>query len=373
MDLFLYGTLRSDALRRAVAGCDLSGVPAVLDGWACEGVAGEVVPLIRAVPGARAPGLLLRDVPETALARLDVYELPWGYDRRALRVEGPDGPVEAGVYLPPADYATTAAPWDLDGWQRTHEAASVLAAEELFARDPRPPADELRRMWPMMGRRAWSRLRRQADVSPATLRHDPAPGDWELAADGPPAGRFFALQPLTIRHRRFDGTDSGALSREVFVGIEAALVLPYDPVSDRVLLVEQIRVGAAALGDPNPWMLEPVAGMLDAGETPEAAALRETQEETGISAVTLHHIQSFYPSPGSSTDFFHAYLGLCHLPDGQVWQGGLDAESEDLRLHPVAFERAMALLSAGELRAGPLQMMLYWLALQRDRLRAGVA
>ena len=49
-------------------------------------------------------------------------------------------------------------------------------------------------------------------------------------------------------------------------------------------------MGPFAQDDPAPWILEPVAGMIDAGETPETAALRELREEAGYGARILRPI-----------------------------------------------------------------------------------
>jgi len=146
------------------------------------------------------------------------------------------------------------------------------------------------------------------------------------------------------------------------------LVLPYDPVRDRVVLVEQVRMGALERGDPNPWMLEPVAGMIDAFEMPEQAALRETREEAGLD-VTLRHVSSFYPSPGNATDYFYCYIGLCDIPDVDRYTGGLETEQEDLRLHVLALDDALTHVQSGEIAAGPGIMLIYWLALHREALR----
>jgi len=109
--------------------------------------------------------------------------------------------------------------------------------------------------------------------------------------------------------------------------------------------------------------------MVDAGETPEQAALRETAEEAGL---TLHHLErmfAFYASPGSSTDYFTCYLGLADLPDDHSTSGGLADEAEDLRLHVIPFAQALDLIDSGEVTAGPLIAMLLWLSRHRDRLR----
>jgi nudix-type nucleoside diphosphatase (YffH/AdpP family) len=163
---------------------------------------------------------------------------------------------------------------------------------------------------------------------------------------------------------------SEPLQREVFVATDAALVLPYDPMRDRVLLVEQFRMGPYGRGDPRPWMLEPVAGRIDGGETPEEAAHRECLEEAGLSLRGLERISSHYCTPGYSTEVFHIFLGICDLPDTDKGQGGLATEHEDIRTHVIDFERAMTLLQTGEANNGPLVLSLIWLQRERARLRA---
>ena len=76
---------------------------------------------------------------------------------------------------------------------------------------------------------------------------------------------YFSVRRLTLQHRRFDGGWSEPLVREVFERGDAVGVLPYDPVSDRVVLIEQFRPGAIR-GSDSPWMLELIAGIVEPGE-----------------------------------------------------------------------------------------------------------
>lgn len=371
MDLFVYGTLRSHALMAAVAGFGpLDAVPATLTGYAVYPVEGNVVPFIAPVAGGRAEGLLWQNLTTAQMARLDAYEGAFGYGFGPVTVQTASGPRTAQAYLPPVDMAAGEGDWSLSDWEAGHLTPAVLAARELFSLDPLPDYGQLRAMWPMIEARAWAKYR--AAAAPATRRFAPGADAFSVVKADPPQGRFFRFQRLEIAHRTFTQDRSGVLTREVFYGFDAVMVLPYDPVRDRVLLVEQVRIGPAMREDPNPWMLEPVAGIVDARETPEQAALRETEEEAGLTGLSLEDAGAFYVSPGATTDYFYSYIGLCDLPDDKPYTGGLPEEGEDLRLHPMSFDAALALADSGEIQTGPALFLLHWLLRHRTRLRAAV-
>ncbi|MFQ6548509.1 NUDIX domain-containing protein [Aestuariibius sp. 2305UL40-4] len=228
-----------------------------------------------------------------------------------------------------------------------------------------PWAENLPRMRGMIEARAWSRhLARTRDLSTANPTR-------EVQSEGHTrkhAG-FFRFDEYRLRHGRFDGSMSGLLTREVFVGSDAALVLPYDPVRDEVVLIEQFRMGPFARSDPAPWVYEPIAGLVDPGEDPSETALREALEEAGLTIDRLEPIAATYASPGAATDFFHCYLGFCSLDTAESWLGGEKDEGEDIRSHRLSFADAIALVDTGRINVAPLAMMLHWLARNRERLR----
>jgi ADP-ribose pyrophosphatase len=55
-------------------------------------------------------------------------------------------------------------------------------------------------------------------------------------------------------------------------------------------------------------LLELPAGSLEAGELPEACALREVREEIGMAAGHIEKIGEYYMAPGYSTEYVHVYL-----------------------------------------------------------------
>ena len=185
-----------------------------------------------------------------------------------------------------------------------------------------------------------------------------------------PYSCFFAVEEHDVSFQKFDGTQSAVVTRAAFVSSDAAIVLPYDPVTDRVLLVEQFRAGPYIRGDRYPWCLEPIAGLIDAGETPSQAALREAKEEAGLDLHRLELISQTYPSPGSSAEFFHLYLGLTDLPASTDLVAGLATETEDIRSHIFAFSDFMDHIDSGSFSVGPTVLAGLWLARNRDRLRA---
>ncbi len=184
-------------------------------------------------------------------------------------------------------------------------------------------------------------------------------------------GRF-SVEVVRFRHRRFDGAMSGVRSWELLCRGRAAGVLPYDPMTDQVALIEQFRLPALAAGLA-PVMVEIPAGLCDGAEEPAATAVREAREETGLAVDLLERMGDFVLTPGASDERCTMFAGRIHAPeagpDGIIGQGGLAAEQEDIRvrLHPAtdAIEAAVAGRYANSVTA----IALLWLAARRDWLR----
>ncbi|MEM8578093.1 MAG: NUDIX domain-containing protein [Pseudomonadota bacterium] len=360
--LFLYGTLRDRDHLLAVAG-DLDGVairPGALPGYAVRRLDPLVIPVLVPDADARAEGLILEGLTDAHRARLDFYE--GGYDFDVAPRTLADG-TRADVYIPPASAGAPEAPWRLEDWQAGPGPEITLAAHEVMSYFGAWTAEKVaRRMGPIRARAA-ARLRAGRTPDDGTFR-----GQVDIPRAQRSYSKFYALDDLTIRHSTFSGGTSGDLDRAVFVTADAVIVLPYDPVRERVLLVEQIRMGPLGRGDPNLWHLEPIAGRIDPGETPERAALREAREEAGLTLGPLHEIARVYASPGNATEFHYIFVARADLPNAAAGLGGAADEGEDIRAHLVPLAELLEMTRDFRAANAPLVLAALWLAQNRSAL-----
>ena len=119
---------------------------------------------------------------------------------------------------------------------------------------------------------------------------------------------YFRIDTYRLRHRLHDGRWSKEVTREVFERGHAVAVIPYDPALDRVVLIEQFRIGAYAArqsrwfaDDVSPWLIEVIAGIIEPGEDPAEVAVRETVEECGLNLSELIPVSHYLASPGGTS------------------------------------------------------------------------
>ncbi|WP_116367377.1 NUDIX domain-containing protein [Parahaliea mediterranea] len=177
----------------------------------------------------------------------------------------------------------------------------------------------------------------------------------------------FSVRRLTLQHRCFDGGWSAPLTREIFDRGDAVGVLPYDPVDDSLILIEQFRPGALRGGD-SPWMLELVAGVVEPGERDTEVVYREALEEADCELTELLPIARFFPSAGACSEQVRLFCGRVSRA-GVGGVHGLDSEGEDILVHAIPRREALQLLREDRIPNGHTLIALQWLALQGESLR----
>jgi nudix-type nucleoside diphosphatase (YffH/AdpP family) len=371
--VFLFGTLRDDNLRARVLGADLPAQPARLPDHCVTDAGDAGQPRLTAAAGAVADGLLVA-LDDPALARLDFYESLFNYARVPVVVDVAGQRVPAQLYAPATPATAGLRPWSLAEWQARYGAPARRAAVQVFALSAVYGPEALRVRYPMLLAHSASQTRAAAEPPAQAVRRNMAAGDVLSRQTTHPYAYFFGVQVDDLQFRRFDGTLSPVVRRAGFVMSDAVTVLPYDPVRDCVMVIEQFRYGLFIRNASNCWVLEPIAGRIDPGEAPLTAALREMVEEARLDlrAEDLVAIGGSYPSPGAISEYLFHYIALCDLPDTRRGVAGLESEAEDIRSHILPLDDALHMITTGEAQNGPLIQSLYWLALNRDRLRAGV-
>ena len=178
---------------------------------------------------------------------------------------------------------------------------------------------------------------------------------------------YFSVRRLTLQHRCFGGGWSAPMVREVFDRGDCVGVLPYDPVTDSVVMIEQFRPGAMR-GDDSPWMLELIAGVIESGESDEQVVHREAMEEAGCVLSELLPIATVTPSAGACSEQVRLFCGRVERAAiGGIH--GLVEEGEDILVHSVARADALAMLADDRVPNGHTLIALQWLHIHGDALR----
>ncbi|MGL6261634.1 ADP-ribose diphosphatase [Vibrio sp. WXL103] len=178
---------------------------------------------------------------------------------------------------------------------------------------------------------------------------------------------FFSMFKYQFKHRLFEGGWSEVVEREMLERGHAAALLPYDPVRDQVVLVEQIRVGA--LEHQSPWQIEIVAGIIESGEIADDVVIREAQEEAGIEVTEVRKLLAYYPSAGGSSEKIDVFVGQVDASQASGVHG-LASEHEDIRVRVVSRQQAYQMVMDGEIENGASIIALQWLELNRQQLQA---
>ena len=175
---------------------------------------------------------------------------------------------------------------------------------------------------------------------------------------------FYEMRELRVRHACYERPPI-EITRELMVRPDAVVVLLFDPVLQSTLLIEQFRVGARKA--ETPWLIECVAGLIEANEAPEDVARREALEEAGATVRRMKKVCEYFPSPGGTDEKITLYIGEV---DASATGGvhGLEHEGEDILVHHVSVHQAMQWLDEGIINNAASIIGLQWLQLHLNTL-----
>jgi nudix-type nucleoside diphosphatase (YffH/AdpP family) len=137
------------------------------------------------------------------------------------------------------------------------------------------------------------------------------------------------------------------------------VILPFDAERRHVLLGRQFRWPAAYRGDPEPFLIEAAAGLLDDAD-PETRIRAETQEELGLALGAVTRLFALYMSPGSVTEQLHFFAAPYRAEDATVRFGGVAAEGEEIEILDLPLDTALAWINEGRIRDAKTVILLQY-------------
>lgn len=171
---------------------------------------------------------------------------------------------------------------------------------------------------------------------------------------------FFKVEEAYLQFEQFNGKMSSTVRRFSLERGNSVAVLAYNLHTEKLILISQFRYPTYKNG--HGWTVEAIAGVIDQGETPDEAARREVQEETGLIISSLEHITTFYPSPGGSSEQIYLYYSeVSGESTMNNHPGGMVNEGEDIISLEISLEDALEKIRSGEIMDAKTIIGIYWL------------
>jgi nudix-type nucleoside diphosphatase (YffH/AdpP family) len=173
----------------------------------------------------------------------------------------------------------------------------------------------------------------------------------------------YPLEKIRFAYRRRDGSTQ-ELEREVYRNGLGAAVLPFDSSRGTVLLVRQFRLPALLAGQDG-WVIETLAGVIEAEQSPEETARAEAQQEAGYRLRDLREAFVVFASPGVCAERMHLFTAEYGPGDRCGRGGGLREEGEEIEVLELPLAEAWAMVGRREIVDAKTVLLLQHLMLAR--------
>lgn len=139
----------------------------------------------------------------------------------------------------------------------------------------------------------------------------------------------------------------------------------YNRTTNKVILSKQIRIPVYVHGISNGLSIEVVGGAIDKNESPESAAIRETEEEVGYRVDSVKRISTVFLSPGIVNEKVHLFIAEYSDENKTENGGGVIAEDEEIEVLETEFSEALKMIENEEIIDARTIMLLQYLQINK--------
>ncbi|APZ48198.1 NUDIX domain-containing protein [Polaribacter reichenbachii] len=163
----------------------------------------------------------------------------------------------------------------------------------------------------------------------------------------------------------FESGTSKNLTFEIYGKSDGIGILLYNPKKNTVILSKQFRVPVYVHGISDGFSIEVVGGAIDENESPESAAIRETEEEVGYKIDNVKRISTVFLSPGIVNEKVHLFIGEYADENKTENGGGVIAEDEEIEVLETEFSDALKMIETEEIIDARTIMLLQYLQINK--------
>lgn len=168
---------------------------------------------------------------------------------------------------------------------------------------------------------------------------------------------WYTLNKITFDYTLKDGSVQRQ-EREAYDRGNGSTILLYNKEKGTVVLTRQFRMPTYLNGNESGFLIEACAGLLEK-DNAEDCIRKETEEETGYRITNLKKIFESYMSPGSVTEVLYFFVAE-YEDHMKVNEGGGTDEEEDIQVLELSFEKALNMISTGEIKDAKTIMLLQY-------------
>jgi nudix-type nucleoside diphosphatase (YffH/AdpP family) len=174
---------------------------------------------------------------------------------------------------------------------------------------------------------------------------------------------WYTLKKITYQFTNPDGT-TVTQSREAYDRGNGATILLFNKQTKTVIVTRQFRMPTYINGNPDGYLIECCAGLLDK-DSPEDCIKRETEEETGYRVSSVEKVFEAYMSPGSVTELLYFFTAEYSNDIRVSGGGGVYEEQENIEVIELPFSKALQMIKTGEIKDGKTIMLLQYAQLNK--------